>query len=345
MAVGLGSELQSPPSDTVSSVAFSRFDAASLLVSSWDKYADAQCVRLYDAHANALLYTYTHEAAVLSAAFAGPNAAVSGGLDKSLRYVDLTTGQLEILGGHDDALGKKKVKSVVSDVESGLIASGSWDKTVKLYDLRKPDRLVAAHTHPHKVHSMDSSHGKLVVATADRLYFIYDMRNLGSPLIEERTGQLKMMTRCVACMPNGEGYATASIEGRVSVEFFDNSEESQKRKYAFKCHREKQDGIEIVHPVNALAFHPIHGTFASGGTDGNVSIWDGLNKKRLKQYEGYPAGISALGFSRDGSMLAVGSSYTFEAGEIQDRPVDRIFMREIGENEARPKSVANATTA
>ena len=31
--------------------------------------------------------------------------------------------------------------------------------------------------------------------------------------------------------------------------------------------------------VNAIAFHPIYGTFATGGCDGVVNLWDPLNKK------------------------------------------------------------------
>lgn len=40
----------------------------------------------------------------------------------------------------------------------------------------------------------------------------------------------------------------------------------QARRYAFKCHRKSDTGRDTVYPVNAIAFHPIHGTFASGGT-------------------------------------------------------------------------------
>ncbi|CAM9897864.1 unnamed protein product, partial [Phaeothamnion confervicola] len=56
-----------------------------------------------------------------------------------------------------------------------------------------------------------------------------------------------------------------------------------------------------------------------------VSIWDGDNKKRLAQLTGYPAGISALAFSGDGSLLAIGSSYTFEDGEKQ-HPQDQVCV-------------------
>lgn len=51
------------------------------------------------------------------------------------------------------------------------------------------------------------------------------------------------------------GYVLSSIEGRVAVEYFDPSPEIQKRKYAFKCHRIKEKEIELIYPVNAIAFH------------------------------------------------------------------------------------------
>ncbi|KAL9595184.1 MAG: hypothetical protein Q9179_005076, partial [Wetmoreana sp. 5 TL-2023] len=105
---------------------------------------------------------------------------------------------------------------------------------------------------------------------------------------QRRESSLKFMTRAVACMPNDAGYASSSIEGRVAVEWFDPSSESQARKYAFKCHRQaNEQGIDVVYPVNALAFHPVHGTFASGGGDGFVALWDGVAKRRIRQYQRY----------------------------------------------------------
>lgn len=54
-----------------------------------------------------------------------------------------------------------------------------------------------------------------------------------------------------------DGYALGSIEGRIAVEFFDSSVESQARKYAFKCHRQQVEDTDMVYPVNALAYHPV----------------------------------------------------------------------------------------
>lgn len=39
----------------------------------------------------------------------------------------------------------------------------------------------------------------------------------------------------------------------------------QAKKYAFKCHRRSENGRDTVYPVNAIAFHPLYGTFATGG--------------------------------------------------------------------------------
>jgi cell cycle arrest protein BUB3 len=119
----------------------------------------------------------------------------------------------------------------------------------------------------------------------------------------------------VADRPRGVGYALSSIEGRVAVEYFDPSAAWQAKRFAFKCHRGKVDGVETVYPVNAIAFHPSHGSFATGGGDGVVNTWDPFNKKRLRQFPGYATSIASLAFSPDGLNLAIAVSYTYEEGE------------------------------
>lgn len=158
---------------------------------------------------------------------------------------------------------------------------------------------------------------------------------------QRRESSLKFMTRAVACMPNDAGYASSSIEGRVAVEWFDPSPESQARKYAFKCHRQpNEQGIDVVYPVNALAFHPVHGTFASGGGDGFVALWDGVAKRRIRQYQRYASSVSAVAFSGDGRFLAVAISPGFEDGrEGGGDGVVKVFVRELGENEAKGKGM------
>jgi cell cycle arrest protein BUB3 len=111
------------------------------------------------------------------------------------------------------------------------------------------------------------------------------------------------------------------VEGRVALEYLadDRPEEGQpagkKRSYAFKCHRGKVDGQTLVYPVNCVAYHPSYGTFATGGCDGVVNLWDGANKKRITHLRQYPTSIAAMDFNHDGSVLAIAASYTYEQGE------------------------------
>jgi len=239
-------------------------------------------------------------------------------------------------------------------IPTALLISASWDSTLHVHTLDVPSSKHTTIPLPAKPHSLSISASKLVVAMASRLLHIYDLQPTVSlisqsngtvPSFEpwqKRESSLKFMTRAVACMPNDAGYATSSIEGRVAVEWFDPSADSQSRKYAFKCHRQpapEHDGTDIVYPVNALAFHPIHGSFASGGGDGVVALWDAVAKRRMKQFQRYSLSVAALDFSSDGKYLAVGVCPGFEDGQedYTGEGQTKIFVRELAETDAKGK--------
>ncbi len=182
---------------------------------------------------------------------------------------------------------------------------------------------------------------------SSRLVYIYELdKPISTDLKpwQQRESSLKFLTRAVSCMPNDDGYATSSIEGRVAVEWFDPSTSSQSRKYAFKCHRQPDpEGTttDIVYPVNALAFHPTFDTFASGGGDGVVALWDAVAKRRIRQYQKYSHSIAALAWSADGKYLAVGICPGFENGQedYTGEGETHVYVRELGETEAKGKGV------
>ncbi|KAJ3299886.1 hypothetical protein HK104_006243 [Borealophlyctis nickersoniae] len=321
-------ELADPPSDGISSVCFSGNEPNLLLVGSWDKG-----VRLYDVESNQCRWTYHQKAAVLDVCWGSAFEGFSGGLDRTVRSVDISTGKDTELGQHDDA-----VRCVKYSEQLKTVMTGGWDKTVRAWDPRTPKAAVGVYTQPEKIFSMDIAHDKVVVAMAGRKVNIFDVRNMKETL-QRRESSLKFMTRMVKCMPNGDGYANSSIEGRIAVEFFNPALEWQNKKYAFKCHRIKEGDGETVYPVNAIAYHPIHGTFASGGGDGAVNMWDGFNKKRLRSFPRYPTSIASLSFNSNGKLLAVASSYTYEEGE-KDHAPDTIYIRPVSDAEAMPKTVA-----
>jgi len=233
------------------------------------------------------------------------------------------------------------------------VISASWDSTLHVHHVTSASATPATIPLPSKPFALALTQTKLVVAMASRALHIYDLKALALLTAQSeqpppnrieiepwqrRESSLKFMTRAVACMPNDDGYASSSIEGRVAVEWFDPSPESQARKYAFKCHRQTVDNVDVVYPVHALAFHPIHGTFASGGGDGVVALWDHIAKRRIRQYQKYPSSIAALSFSSNGKYLAIAVSPGFEDGkeDISEGTV-KIFVRELGETEAKGK--------
>lgn len=300
-----------------------------LLVSSWDTK-----VRIYDLLANVLKTSYQHKAGVLDCCFSDKYHVYSGGIDKTIKLFEVNSSVEQTIGNHE-----RPVRCLEYSPVTNCLISGSWDSNIKLWDSRANNSCIGTYKQPDKIFAMSLCNEKLVVGTAGRHVHIYDLRHMDEPL-QRRESSLKFQTRAIKCFPNGAGYTLSSIEGRVAVEYFDPSSEMQAKKYAFKCHRVTQNGVDTVYPVNAMSFHEQHGTFATGGCDGMVNVWDPDNKKRLCQLHKYPTSISALAFSEDGTTLAIASSYTFEEGE-KDHPSDQIFIRAISDNEVKPKMKGN----
>lgn len=348
-------ELPEPPTDVISAVKYAPSSPERLLVSSWDRH-----VYLYETTSQdsaALLLRVEHRAPVLDICFGETdNDAFSAGLDWDVSHINLETGKKTVLSSHNAG-----VKSVVYSDKHKLLISASWDSELHIHPFAdgKPTHAWTSISLPSKPFSVSATGSKLVVAMASRAVHIYDLAALRmmsnqSDAAPETGGQnklaiepwqtressLKFMTRAVACMPSDEGYAISSIEGRIGVDWFNPSDESQARKYAFKCHRQTEDDVDVVYPVNALAFHPVRTTtFASGGGDATVVFWDGQSKRRIKQYAGFPASISSMSWSSDGRHLAIGVSPGFEDGkeELEEGSV-KVFVREISEAEVKGKA-------
>ncbi|XP_015786893.1 mitotic checkpoint protein BUB3 [Tetranychus urticae] len=320
-------KLTSPPEDCIQSVKFGLNSSQFLLAASWDT-----TVRLYDISVNKLKTQYKHNSPVLDCAFQDSNHAWSGGLDQQVKIFDFVSGKETIAGTHNGA-----IRCVEYAPEINVVITGGWDACIKLWDPRAPAPS-GSFAQPEKIYTMNICGETLVVGTAGRRVLVWDLRNM-SYVQQRRESSLKYQTRYIKCFPNKQGYVLSSIEGRVSVEYFDPAPEVQKKKYAFKCHRNKDTGtgIENIYPVNAISFHKVYNTFATGGSDGYVNIWDGFNKKRLCQFHKYPTSISSLAFSPDNNYLAIASSFLFETNQSQDIPEDSIIIRRVTDHETKPK--------
>uniref|UniRef100_A0A182J647 Mitotic checkpoint protein BUB3 n=1 Tax=Anopheles atroparvus TaxID=41427 RepID=A0A182J647_ANOAO len=320
-------QIQNAPEDVISSVVFAPKTNQFLLVSSWDT-----SVRLYDVFNNTLRHKFFHSSPVLDGAFLDSVKTISGGLDNAVKLYDWNTQIEQTLGTHDAAVRCVEYTAMVNG-----ILTGSWDRTVKLWDAREKECVGTYDQSAGKVYSMSCVEERLVVATSDRKVLIWDLRHMGN-YVERRESSLKYQTRAVRCFPSKVGYVMSSIEGRVALEYFDPDPEVQKKKFAFKCHRAKENNVELIYPVNAISFHNGYNTFATGGSEGCVSIWDGFNRKRLCQYHLYDSSITSLCFSDDGSSLAIACSYMDEAdNKPEPCPEPTLYVRSVTEQEVQPK--------
>jgi len=325
-------KLAHPPVDCISRVRFApNAVSRQLLVSSWDAH-----VRLYDVDAGRLTGLHKQSLAVLDCTYLeDTNQAVSVGLEKRVVYWDFVGQGETTIGVHDEA-----IRCVEYHHPTKQVFTGSWDRTARSWDPRQGARatnVLQLHT---KVFCLDVSGDHLVVGGSDRHIHIFDLRRVGQGSIErleKRESSLRHQIRALKIGIDGRAYASGSVEGRVGLEYFEH-EENQKLRYAFKCHRVKDGGgAEVVHPVNAITFHPVHGTFATGGSDGGVCVWDAHAKKRLWRLSPFETSVSSLCFSSDGTLLAMGVSYTFDQGEIMPPPPIELSIRAITDAEVRPK--------
>lgn len=336
-------ELQGP-TDTVSSLTFSVNNPVYLLASSWDGH-----LRLFDISTRSVVRDFTERAPILGATFVSETRVVTGSLDGALRFYDLEQGQLQ----QEQTIHKDAIRSLVYSTEHRLLVAGSWDRTFSVHSLSS-DKIQSVQIElPEKVFSMSSNKDHLVIGMSNRQVYIYTFAQLFEALatqdttikpLQRRESSLKFMTRTLKCTLTDDvhmaGYVSTSIEGRVAVEFIDASEQSQTRKYAFKCHRQKgrnEAGEEedVVYPVNAIEFHPRYKTFASAGGDGVISLWDLKAKKRVKQYASIGSEIQVLAYSPDSKLLAIG---TGSLGSKESVTEGKIYLREMAEGEGKGKS-------
>jgi cell cycle arrest protein BUB3 len=229
----------------------------------------------------------------------------------------------------------------------GCVVSGSWDKTFRVH-IPGQQNSPASISVPEKIFTMDLHDNTLILGMSARQNYIYDLRHLSSPL-QKRDSSLKFMTRCIKLTPSGDGppspccvtdsgFISSSIEGRIAYDLIDPTKQSQS--YAFRAHRQEDalTKISTVYPVNTLAWHPIHGTFASGGGDGAIAMWDPVARKRVKYYPPQEGSISCVGFSGDGRWMGIAVSEGDDgSGAVEGRGGGRVLVRELAEHEGRRK--------
>ncbi|KAI2083679.1 RNA export factor gle2 [Ophidiomyces ophidiicola] len=330
--------LSSPPEDSISDLAFSSV-SDHLAVASWDKK-----VRIYEineqgqSEGKAL---FEHQAPVLNCCWSPDGTKVVGaGVDKAARMLDLA-GNLSNpvqVAAHDAPIRCCAMISNPGNSSQPLLITGSWDKTVKYWDLRQSTPIGSLDCQE-RVYTMDVKNKLLVIGTADRYINIVNLDNPGK-FYKTIQSPLKWQTRVVSCFADATGFAVGSIEGRCAIQYVEDKDSSSN--FSFKCHREtppNTTNISNVYSVNTIAFHPTHGTFSTAGSDGTFHYWDKDAKHRLKGFPNVGGTISSSTFNSTGNIFAYAVSYDWSKGYTANtaQTPNKVMMHPVGADEVRPR--------
>jgi len=311
--------------DVISSVHFGEDDV--VLATAWDGCAEV--FRVEEDVESKLKCSVVNKVSVgsplLSASFVGNNGQVAVGClngEMALFDIAIGDGSMRKYAGH-----KAGVRCLNECKEWNLVLTGSWDGTVKAWDPRAK-QATGVWKQPNKVFAMDALREVVLVGHAGRTLTCLDVRKPGY-FLKERNSGLQFQTRCLKLFDDGNAFALGCIGGRVIVDYLNES----KPAFKFKCHRTEN----AIFPVNTIATHPVYGTFATGGCDSMVSVWDPVNQKKVSAQQ-FPNTVACLDFNERGNLLAAAVAYTFENGDVPEKEqVNEIRLRTVPEKSVKPR--------
>lgn len=256
---------------------------------------------------------------------------------------DLQANQTRQVAGHDLPVSCLAFVPQASGAPADMLLTGSWDGTVRFWDLRSSAPVKEEKFLPTSVQQMPPAQQATVAATpagrqpviamdcstspfatfvTGRKIHVYDLRTLTKHTELEPHSMVKFGLRCISNMPSAQGMLIGSSEGRVAS--MPLQPENTALNCCFKAHVIESTTARnhfTMFPANFVNMHPTvpHIGF-SGGADGAVRVWNLSNKNRAFElpatmHEGNPIPVSAGDVNADGTLIAFGSSYDWSMGK------------------------------
>lgn len=316
-------EVVYPPDDSISSMAFSP-QQNFLIAASWDN--QIRCWEVQSTGQTVPKAQQTHQGSVLDVAWSDDGTKVfTASCDKTVKIWDLNSNQSIQVAQHD-----APVKTVhwIKASNYSCIMTGSWDKTLKFWDTRTQNPILTINL-PERCYCADVVYPMAVVGTAGRGIIVYTLE--GTPQEYKKIeSPLKYQHRCVSIFMDKKGapsgFALGSVEGRVAIQYV--NPQNPKDNFTFKCHRSNgtTNGYQDIFPVNDIAFHPVHGTLATVGSDGRFSFWDKDARTKLKTSEPMEQPITCCCFNAGGEIFAYAISYDWSKGHEYYNPQKKNYI-------------------
>ncbi|MCJ1236204.1 hypothetical protein MMC14_004182 [Varicellaria rhodocarpa] len=173
-------------------------------------------IQVFDVNSRAILKTWKeHKQPVWVTKFSPTETTtlISASDDRTIRMWDLPSeGSTVTFVGHQDYV---RSGSFMPQQASGLIVSGSYDQTVKLWDPRAPSRAIMTFNHGAPIEAvLPMPSGTTILAAADNRISVLDIV-AGRPLNVLQNHQKTVTSLCLAS--NDERLVSGSLDGHVKV--------------------------------------------------------------------------------------------------------------------------------
>ena len=201
----------------------------------------------------------------------------------------VATAQLKsTLEGHTDF-----VWSVAFRPNGVMLASASWDQTVRLWNVNTGRHLRTLTGHTSEVMSVVFSPDGQTLASAswDGTIRLWNPNN--GKLKRTLTGHAGGIAS-VAFSPDGQTLASGSVDSTIRLW----NPQNGRLKRTLEGH---------THAVDTVAFSPDGATLASGSRDTTIRLWDPNNGEHIETLVGHTSDVLRMMFSPDGQTLASGS--------------------------------------
>lgn len=282
--------------------------SANRTVHLWDIQTGA-CIRTFDGYSDR----------VFTVAFSPDGQLLAtGSEDHLVRVWNVRTGELlHTLQGHTDEVRSiafsptgRRARTAMAD---WLLASGSYDGTVRLWNATQGTCLTVLEAHTDWIWSIAISPDGQTLASGSQ--------DATVTLWQIETGKCIQTlshphpVRTVSFSPNGRTLASGSGIGSIA-----NADNHTIRLWNYLT----GDCLKVLFGhtswISTVAFSPDQGILASGSEDQSVRLWDSQTSHCLKTLQGYSNGVWSVAFDSTDTCLASGS---------QDRQV-RLWDRKTG---------------
>jgi WD40 repeat protein len=219
------------------------------------------------------------------------------------------------------------IVSLAFNNDNSLLATGSWDHTVILWDISDPaaPEKLSITEHSTGVQTVTlSPDGKILASgSEDGQVNFWDV---GNPMFPRLLSSLAVTSRYgvskLAFSPDGLLLASSTENGEVILVDVKTGQVIGSSLLGHKG------------PVRSVVFSPNGQILASAGDDGVIILWDAANRARIGQpLSGHSGEIYSLAFSPDGKNLFSGGAYgKLLLWSIADEDLEQIACAKIARN-------------